>query len=108
MSWRRQRSAVFAPASPSLRIPMICSSVNRDRFMIRSLYEVRTLTQTGRALQGRVTIKNVAAMAQTPAARLPSIFISESPWKRPRRSSRQMDLRILMLMEASILGFNRE
>src|SRR5919205_713048 len=29
MPWRRQSSASFAPASYSLTIPMICSSVNR-------------------------------------------------------------------------------
>src|SRR6266498_3576660 len=33
MAWRRQRSALFAPASASFRIPMICSSVNRLRFI---------------------------------------------------------------------------
>jgi len=32
-----QRSAVFAPASCSRRIPMICSSVNLDRFIVRLL-----------------------------------------------------------------------
>src|ERR1043166_6135019 len=33
MAWRRQRSVLFAPASASFRIPMICSSVNRFRFI---------------------------------------------------------------------------
>src|SRR5215204_2184655 len=36
MPCRRQTSAVFAPASCSRRIAMICSSVNLDRFIVRS------------------------------------------------------------------------
>ena len=34
---RRARSAVFAPASASFNIPMICSSVNLVRFIVRPL-----------------------------------------------------------------------
>src|SRR5215468_8018140 len=33
MAWRRHKSTLFAPASASFRIPMICSSVNRLRFI---------------------------------------------------------------------------
>lgn len=33
----RHKSAVFAPAWRSCRIPMICSSVNRDLFVVRLL-----------------------------------------------------------------------
>jgi len=34
----RARSAVFAPASASFNTPIICSSVNRDRFIVRPFF----------------------------------------------------------------------
>jgi hypothetical protein len=34
--WRRHKSLVFAPASASFNTPMICSSLNRFAFMVRS------------------------------------------------------------------------
>src|SRR5690242_4575752 len=40
----RSTSAVFAPASCSCKIPTICSSVNRPRFIVRTPFQVRTLT----------------------------------------------------------------
>src|SRR5205809_1133309 len=47
MPYLRHRSFVFAPASPSFNTPMICSSVNRLDFMVRShlggLYSVTVL-----------------------------------------------------------------
>src|SRR5690348_3041491 len=33
MPWRRHNSVTFAPPSASLKMPMICSSLNRARFM---------------------------------------------------------------------------
>src|SRR5437870_4995461 len=47
MPYLRHRSFVFAPASPSFNTPMICSSVNRLDFIVRShlggLYSVTVL-----------------------------------------------------------------
>jgi hypothetical protein len=42
----RQTSAVFAPASCSFSIPMICSSVNREGRIVR-LRDRRTLPKSG-------------------------------------------------------------
>src|SRR6266576_2861489 len=43
----RARSAVFAPASCSRKTPMICSSENRFRFIVRLPCQGRTLTPRG-------------------------------------------------------------
>src|SRR5271166_5935449 len=51
----RQTSAVFAPASCSFKIPRICSSVNRDRFIVRSFPQDQTLAQAGLKNRGNVS-----------------------------------------------------
>src|SRR5215472_7494025 len=48
----RRTSAVFAPASCSCRIPTICSSVNRPRFIVRTPFQGRTLTSKSEEIQG--------------------------------------------------------
>jgi hypothetical protein len=51
---RRRRAAVFAPASCSFSMPIICSSVNRARFRVRPSNGL-TLIRRGETLQGQVT-----------------------------------------------------
>src|SRR3984957_4755922 len=51
----RARSAVFAPASCSFSTPMICSSVNRARFICPSLFQGRTLNPRGGKSQWQVS-----------------------------------------------------
>src|SRR5579883_696793 len=48
----RQTSAVDAPASCSRRTPMICSSVNRERFIVRPLSPRADSTQFWRSFRG--------------------------------------------------------
>lgn len=57
MPFSRQRSAMGRPASASLRVAMICSSVNRLRFMASSIRLIpgRTAIQSGQVLRGQVT-----------------------------------------------------
>src|SRR5580692_7795619 len=52
----RARSAVFAPASCSFNTPMICSSVNRARFICPSLFQGRTLNPRGGKSQWQVNL----------------------------------------------------
>src|SRR5690606_11533154 len=51
----RARSAAFAPASCSRSTPMICSSVNRFRFICPSFNRGRTLTPSGGKTHWQVT-----------------------------------------------------
>src|SRR5205809_4430424 len=50
----RHTSAVFAPASCSCRIAMICSSLNRLRFIVRPPSGGRTLLKSGGASGAQV------------------------------------------------------
>src|SRR5829696_8154945 len=54
MPCRRQTSAVFPPASCSRNTAMICSSVNLDRFIVRSFQKARTLASDGGNYGGQV------------------------------------------------------
>src|SRR6202020_1748031 len=60
----RARSAVFAPASCSFSTPMICSSVNRARFICPSLFQGRTLNPRGGKSQWQVTVGQRSLSAQ--------------------------------------------
>src|SRR3954453_3250418 len=51
---RRHTSAVLAPASCSRKTPITCSSVNLDRFMVRSFQKARTLASPGGNYGGQV------------------------------------------------------
>src|SRR6202161_2390964 len=51
----RARSAVFAPASCSFKTPMICSSVNRTRFIRPSFLKGRPLNPRGGKSQRQVS-----------------------------------------------------
>src|SRR5207302_7919845 len=57
----RHTSAVFAPASCSCRIAMICSSLNRLRFIVRPPSGGRTLLKSGGASGAQVMFNEVTA-----------------------------------------------
>src|SRR5207248_251623 len=56
----RHTSAVFAPASCSCRIAMICSSLNRLRFIVRPPSGGRTLLKSGGASGAQVNHDDLA------------------------------------------------
>src|SRR5437764_10385820 len=60
----RHTSAVFAPASCSCRIAMICSSLNRLRFIVRPPSGGRTLLKSGGASGAQVTY-NVKKLSES-------------------------------------------
>src|SRR6516164_11861311 len=55
----RHTSATFIPASCSCRTPMICSSVNRLRFIRPSPSGLRTLPQPGGVFRAHVKFSGV-------------------------------------------------
>src|SRR6187200_3446465 len=55
----RHTSAVGLPTSCSRRIAMICSSLNRLRFIVRLLPGLRTLPKSGGVLGAQVTTTTV-------------------------------------------------
>jgi hypothetical protein len=70
----RARSADLAPASASFSTPVICSSLNRDRFIVRLSLKGRTLIINGGNLKGHVRPSNgVDARGHRPQSALPSI-----------------------------------